>query len=289
MTVHVFNLLLGSTMVAVTLIRHFHTRRRKATVFIQPADMQMLVAEKPTVKSVAEQPIPMRAFDFDVIVGKVQGRLIMHRSTASGEVSRILLLQASLGKTKTIRLDPIRGKIDDVIDSTIKEAVDIGSAIFGKKQKTKMAAKTEQRPEVRAHQKAKVEEVAKAEALHPIEQAPSSTPETNEKPEYTKPKSMYYGKFVSGGIEKHLSVRDGKPEEYSSFTVTLETPEGTEIIQGNDLNRALNIGMVETGDLVRIIHVGDTEVAKGRYKKNFAVINLTKENKHECEQGNNRG
>lgn len=273
----IFDLIFGSSMALVSAVSFFQKKGEKHVAAVSPSATNQVSVAAPVVCDVA--PIPMKVTDFDVIAGKVSGRLVLHQSIVTGEVNRLLILQPSQGNSKTIKLEPIGGDFYEILESSISEAKSLGNAIFGKKNK---ASKTKKSPGNATAKPGEMKPVAMGEEI-PSQTATEPSSQPGEVPALHKGfKSVYEGVFVSGKIEKHLkSKADGTPEEYSAFTVTLNTARGLEQVQGNDLKRVCEVEGVKPGDPIRIIHLRDAPIANGRYKKYFAIIKLNKENQHE--------
>lgn len=225
-------------------------------------------------------PRNLRVFDIDFRGGKAQGTLVLHQSSVTGVISRLLMLERKSDgkiKLKPIRLEPVTGKLDEAISLSAQEAKSIGESVFGKKKKPSKGKEGAQKmfpvaiPTTQAAASSPAEKTAQAPPQRHKEEA-------SDKPIIKGFKSMYEGVYMSGKMEEHLKVEKGKEVRYSSYTVTLDTPDGPVQIQGNDLDRAGKEANVQVGQKVRILHMSNVTFGENKTKKLFSMINLSQEN-----------
>jgi len=238
------------------------------------------------------EPAPFKVFVF--ADGKYEGVLAMH-GPYEGVVSRLLLLWKG-DKHRNIRLDALRGVDNDslakVYETSLTEAKEIARAVYGKKSKAKAATTSPvpvvPKPKAEAPpvltEVVEQKSVAVAVQAEP-KQAPKPTPppvaaekaaeeKPNEAPIIKGFKAQFVGTVVSAGMQKHITTRNGSPEEYETYTLTLNTPSGPERITGNDLRRAIADANVKSGDNIRVIYIKDVELSNGFKKKQYQIVRM---------------
>jgi hypothetical protein len=233
--------------------------------------------------------LDMRTFDVEVILNKVTATVVLHKSVVTSQITRLILFTTADGKVRSEKLEKAAaGDFNACITSTTAEAKELGLQIFGKKKKSK------QRKHQSSHSQrhlnmpeppvmespppiteADLPPAQMEEDYHPPVEQPTIAQHAEENPIKKGFISMFEGRLVSAKVEDHLKVNgDKKGEKYSSFTVTLDTRDGPEKIQGNDLSRAIETAGLKPGDQVRIFHLRSTSFGNGKSKKIFAATKV---------------
>ena len=229
---------------------------------------------------------PMKAFDF--LEGGIEGRLVVF-GPYNGVAKRILLLWKN-EKHRCIRMDAVNDLkqpiMDDLYRLSVAEAKIIASKVFSKR-KSKTPPPEQAPPQFKEARTASTQPASEAIRHHasvaetkPVSSAPNQA-EGKEKerdvPVIKGFKAQYVGTMVAAKVEPHVKTsRDGISEEYTSYTLTLETEGGLEQLIGNDLRRALSSAGAEPGDRLRVIYVKDLDCTNGFKKKSYQIINLSK-------------
>jgi len=238
------------------------------------------------------EPAPFKVFVF--ADGKYEGVLVMH-GPYEGVVSRLLLLWKG-NKNRNIRLEALSGvdsaSLAKVYETSLSEAKQIAQAVYGKKQKAKTVASSSEpivpkpkaeAPPVLTHV-VEQKSVAVAAPAVPkqaqqltqpsVVKQEDATGQPKEVPIIKGFKAMFVGTVVSAGMQKHITTRNGSPEEYETYTLTLNTPSGPERITGNDLRRAIADANVKSGDNIRVIYIKDVELSNGFKKKQYQIVRM---------------
>ena len=218
---------------------------------------------------------PLKTVDFiEGSEGLIEGRLVIF-GPFNGVAKRILLLWKG-DKHRCIRMDAVDTKdltMDILYRDSLIEAKSIACKVFQKR-------KPKNHERVSLLQNTDTEHV---DTNHPegsivVEEAASSlnsdAPNTSDDKGFIR---RYVGKMISAKIEPHVKTgHDGTSEEYTAFTVTVQTKEGKEQLTGNDLRRALSYAQAEAGDQLKLVHVKNKTMTNGFNKKVWEVVNLTK-------------
>jgi len=234
------------------------------------------------------EPAPFKTFVF--AERNYEAVLVMH-GPFNGVVTRLLLLWKA-AKHRCVKLDTLHGisneSLEKIYTSSLNDAKQVASAIYGKKQKPQVAAACSCFcvPQPTAKAPPVLREVVQAVATQKQEPVPPAPPATQAQPHVIEAakiaepiikgfKAQFVGTVVSAGMQKHITTRSGSPEEYETYTLTLNTPSGPERITGNDLRRAIADAKVQAGDNIRVIYLKDVELPNtGFKKKQYQIIKL---------------
>lgn len=270
-------LVVGAKRLVLKLLVIFNTKREnKKNVRTRP----------PVVKVVDVGASPLKAFDF--LEGGIEGRVVVF-GPFNGVAKRTLLLWKN-GKHRCIRMDVVSSAkgvvLDDLYRNSITEAREIANKVFSKRKSKPQSPATERAPP--QHKETSVVET------QTVSQATSQfAPVAESKPVSLEPnqaegekregviikgfKAQYTGRMVEAKAEPHVKTNsNGLSEEFTSFTLTLETDDGLERMLGNDLKRALSAAEAEKGDNLKVIYVKDQTTPNGFQKKQYQIINLSK-------------
>lgn len=257
--------------------------KSKPKASIQPIEeIKQNIVFRNCLVDVEPAPLKVRVF----LDGKIEGTLVMH-GPYEGVVKRHLLLWKG-DKHRCIKLVALCGvqieTIEQEYSNSFEEARRVAQCVFGKKNRAiKTAATTEHvmtqlldvvppvPVSVVAEQKAKEAKVtATLVDLHE-----GNAPSERVAPIVKGFISRYVGRIVEAGVKPNVkSGPGGITESYSTFTLTLDTPDGPEHLTGNDLKRALSDADVKVGDQVLAVHVKNVELPSGFHKKSFAISKL---------------
>lgn len=220
------------------------------------------------------QPAPLKVIQFSET--KIVGRLVMH-GPYGGVVTRVLMLWRG-DKHKSIVLDALYGvgneSIEQVYSKTLEEGKKIAEAVYGKRSKlVKQSAKPEP---VVSQPKVEIQQV-QAVTNSPVIAVPERpVVSVSDAPIIKGFIAQHVGVIVDAGMQKHVTTRNGVPEEYETFTLTLNTPTGPEQITGNDLRRALSKAGVNKGDHIQATHLKNIDLPNSGFKKkSYQIIKLT--------------
>lgn len=253
---------------------HLTLKRTKVAEASVPAKLELILHKQ----WLDITPAPLKVMQFSE--GNIVGRLVMH-GPYQGVVKRTLMLWKG-DKHKSIVLEALCGVKEDslvqIYNSAQEEAKQVAQAVYGKRKQAKTQAAVEVK-QVAPVQPVVIEPVVvQPEAVPQVTRAIAS--ESVQEPEVEGETiikgfiSQYVGEIVKSGMEKHVTTRNGHPEAYETFTLTLNTAEGPEELTGNDLRRALSSAKVRNGDRVRVIHVKNIQLDNGFTKKSFQVARL---------------
>jgi hypothetical protein len=216
--------------------------------------------------------------------GLIEGRVVVF-GPFNGVAKRILLLWKG-DKHRCIRMDAVDTKdltMDILYRDSLIEAKNIACNVFQKR-------KPKNHERVSLIKNTDTEGVDTNEPTAPIattinpatsvvveESASSLNAEGQNTSDDKGFIRRYVGKMISAKIEPHVKTgHDGTSEEYTAFTVTVQTKEGREQLTGNDLRRALSYAQAEAGNQLKLVHVKNKTTTNGFNKKVWEVVNLTK-------------
>lgn len=270
----VFNLVFGGLFCSIMALSYYH-RKAAARQGGPPGSPGLTRLPELPPEDFRADPLPVRAFEMVVIANKVNGNVVIQRSSATGLYSRLVIYEPKRGEPKSKSLSPMAGEIHEVVEATVREAKDLGEKIYGKRKK----GSSEQIQPVKAAVKTAADKGGRAHNSSPSGQVKSEPKKAKgEKP----PLESIEGRVISMQFEDYPDLFKGDGSTFSSFTVTLDTDDGHQFMYGKHLHQKVEEFDVKPGDVVRIAHKTSRSIGSGRTKKFFEVTRL---NEKETEYG----